>query len=124
MKHKLFRFLIIFLIIFSIFLLVFGRAIPSSIKIHNKNLNESFALRMGKNLFYRQTINNCGPYSVMAVINILTEDEKNPDNLRKTIIDENCTEGNRYYTYEEFINLWNNGGYKLFFRNWAIVCKI
>ena len=172
---------------------------------------------MNKDLFYRQTLNNCGPYSVMAAVNILREEEKDPEilskeikwriyknltfpqgvvnllhkykiktkeyilksksddekiqwikqtvskenpiivlirvhhvlhyvtilgydekgfmlydsmqeknseNQRKTIVDEKCIEGNRYYSYEEFIKLWNDGGYKLFFRNWAIVCKI
>lgn len=24
---------------------------------------------------------------------------------------------------EELMDLWNSGGYKLFFRNWALVCK-
>ena len=172
---------------------------------------------MNKDLFYRQTINNCGPYSVMAIVNILSNEnkdpeilskemkwriyknltfpqgvinllhknkietkeyilksksddekiqwikynisegkpivvlikikhvlhyvtilgydekgfmlydsmqEKSPENQRKTIVDKNCLEGNRYYFYEEFINLWNNGGYKIFFKNWAIVCSI
>jgi hypothetical protein len=172
---------------------------------------------MDKNLFYRQTLNNCGPYSVMAVINILRDEkkdpeilakqmkwrvhknltfpqgvinqlhdngiktkeyvlkwksdqdkinwiketvfqkkpiiclikihhalhyvtilgydkngfmlydsmqEKNSDNQRKTIIDKECKEGNRYYTYNEFMKLWNDGGYKLFFKNWAIVCSL
>ena len=209
--------LIIFLSIFTVFLLCFGRAIPSSLKINNTNMEENFALKMNKDLFYRQTLNNCGPYSVMAAVNILREEEKDPEilskeikwriykkltfpqgvinllhkykirtkeyilksksddekiqwikqtvskgnpiivlikvhhvlhyvtilgydgkgfmlydsmqeknseNQRKTIVDEKCIEGNRYYTYEEFIKLWNDGGYKLFFRNWAIVCKI
>jgi len=31
--------------------------------------------------------------------------------------------GNRYYKNNELINLWNNGGYKIFFKNWAIVCS-
>lgn len=172
---------------------------------------------MDKNLFYRQTLNNCGPYSVMAILNILRDEEKNPEilskqmkwriyknltfpqgvvnqlhengiktkeyvlktksnedkinwiketvfqkkpiiclikihhvlhyvtilgydengfmlydsmqeknseNQRKTIIDKECKEGNRYFTYDEFMQLWNDGGYKLFFKNWAIVCSL
>ena len=50
--------------------------------------------------------------------------EKNSENQRKTIIDKECKEGNRYYTYDEFMQLWNDGGYKLFFKNWAIVCSL
>ena len=50
--------------------------------------------------------------------------EKNSDNQRKTIIDKECKGGNRYYTYNEFMKLWNDGGYKLFFKNWAIVCSL
>lgn len=38
---------------------------------------------MDKNLFYRQTLNNCGPYSVMAVINILRDEKKDPEILAK-----------------------------------------
>lgn len=214
MKKLILSLAIVFLFIIA-FLLWFGRAIPSCVKLSDADLNETFALQMNKNLFYRQTVNNCGPYSVMAVINILhTEErdpellsekmgwrmyknltfpqgvvnllrdngiktkevvlksksdrdkvrwikqtvseekpiivlikvhhvlhyvtilgydekgfmlydsmqEKSPESPRKTIVDERCTEGNRYYSYEDFISLWNAGGYKLFFRNWAIVC--
>ena len=171
---------------------------------------------MNPNLYYRQTYNNCGPYSVMAVVNILTKEEKDPellsgemgwrisknltfpqgvldqlhengiktkeyilsnkskqgkiewikqtlsqgrpiiclikihhvlhyvtllgynedglmlydsmqekssDDQRKTIVDEKCAAGNRYYTYDDFIQLWDDGGYKIFFRNWAVVCR-
>jgi hypothetical protein len=48
--------------------------------------------------------------------------EKQNDNSRKTIIDKEEYIGNRYYTNNEIINLWNKGGYKIFFKNWAIVC--
>lgn len=198
-----------------IFLIIFGRALPSRIfSSSNKGTNY---LLMNTDMFYRQTINNCGPYSVMAVTNILKNEindpeklskemtwriyknltfpqgvvnllhkykvrtkefnlngksdnkkidwlktnidngkpvvllikihhvlhyvtvlgydengfmlydsmqEKNPENQRKTIIDENAIAGNRYYTNMELINLWNDGGYKIFFKNWAIVCSI
>ena len=50
--------------------------------------------------------------------------EKNPENPRKTIADVKCTVGNRWYSYTDFIDLWDNGGYKIFFRNWALVCGI
>jgi hypothetical protein len=48
--------------------------------------------------------------------------EKQNENQRKTIIDREEYAGNRYYKNNELIDLWNNGGYKIFFRNWAIVC--
>ena len=217
-KRKIiFNVISILLIASALFLLCFGRAIPSYLKKRNNFLPNSYYLKMNKNLFYRQTLNNCGPYSVMAVINILRNEEKDPEilskqmkwriyknltfpqgvinqlheneiktkeyvlkgkseqdkinwiketisqkkpiiclikihhvlhyvtilgydengfmlydsiqekdseNQRKTIIDNNCIEGNRYYTYDEFLQLWNDGGYKLFFKNWAIVCSL
>ena len=217
-KRKIiFNVISILLVASALFLLCFGRAIPSYLKKRNNFLPNSYYLKMNKNLFYRQTLNNCGPYSVMAVINILRNEEKDPEilskqmkwriyknltfpqgvinqlheneiktkeyvlkgkseldkinwiketisqkkpiiclikihhvlhyvtilgydengfmlydsiqekdseNLRKTIIDNNCIEGNRYYTYNEFLQLWNDGGYKLFFKNWAIVCSL
>jgi hypothetical protein len=48
--------------------------------------------------------------------------EKQNENTQRTIIDREEYIGNRYYTGNEIIDLWNNGGYKIFFRNWAIVC--
>lgn len=197
------------------FILVFGRAFPTEIKVQNIK-TESYALFMNSDLYFRQTINNCGPYSVMAVFNILKKQNINPEvlskemkwriyknltfpqgvidllheyeistkefilknktdeekvlwlknniengtpvillikvhhvlhyvtvlgynekgfmlydsmqdklagNPRKTKIDELCDSGNRFYTNAELINLWNDGGYKIFFRNWAIVCS-
>ncbi|WP_191013770.1 hypothetical protein [Treponema zioleckii] len=50
--------------------------------------------------------------------------DKSSENQRKTIVDKTCKAGNRYYTYDEFLQLWNDGGYKLFFKNWAIVCSL
>ncbi|MCR5606518.1 MAG: C39 family peptidase [Treponema sp.] len=212
---KLLIYILLILFVFSLLLLCFGRGIPSFIPKPDKIFGDKYYLKMDRNLFYRQTMNNCGPYSVMAVINILQQEnkepeilakemkwriyknltfpqgvvnqlhengikikeyvlkhksdedkidwlketvfqgkpviclikihhvlhyvtvlgydengfmlydsmqEKNPENQRKTIIDNNCLEGNRYYSYKEFIQLWNEGGYKIFFRNWAIVC--
>jgi len=48
--------------------------------------------------------------------------EKQNENTRKTIVDKDDYMGNRYYTNSELINLWNNGGYLIFFKNWAVVC--
>ncbi|MBO7640000.1 MAG: C39 family peptidase [Treponema sp.] len=215
-KRVLFKCLVVFFLGAVIFLLLFGRAIPSITRNDKEITSDSYRLNMNPNLFYRQTYNNCGPYSVMAVVNILTQKEKDPellskemgwrisknltfpqgvldqlhengiktkeyilsnksnqekiewikktlakgepiiclikihhvlhyvtllgyneggfmlydsmqeksyDDQRKTIVDEKCTAGNRYYTYEEFIELWNDGGYKIFFKNWAVVCR-
>ena len=49
--------------------------------------------------------------------------EKQNENTRKTIIDKKEYMGNIYYANNELINLWNSGGYKIFFKNWAIVCS-
>ena len=199
-----------------VFLLIFGRAFPSLITIKPIHCEESRTLSLDADLLYRQTLNNCGPYSAMAVINILkhkkispellasktkwriyknltfprgvikllnsytiktkeyilkhkTKDEKvrwlkenidkgfpvivlikvghiqhyvtvlgydgngfmlydslqekSGENTRKTVTDTRCRSGNRYYPYEEFIDLWDSGGYTLFFRNWAAVCS-
>jgi len=206
---------IIIFLLFIIFFIFFSRVLPSfNVKIIN-NENTKNYLHMSDEIFYRQTLNNCGPYSVMAVINILhginidpeilaqetkwrirknmtfpqgvidllhkyniktkeysmklysdTEkilwlknkidnknavilllkvdniqhyftiigydeegfmiydslQEKQKEDPRKTIIDREDCAGNRYYTYEKLIGLWNNGGYKIFFKNWAVVC--
>ena len=196
-------------------LFVFGRAFPSVIHVKAEKTAERYALPFDNSLCYRQTLNNCGPYSVAAVLNVVKGEklspellakkmpwrirknltfprglvkllrthnvktkeyvlkakstqekidwikgvvshdfpvivlikvnhvqhyltvlgydeagfmlydsiqEKNPENPRKTIADVNCTVGNRWYSYTDFIDLWDNGGYKIFFRNWALVC--
>jgi hypothetical protein len=183
-----------------------------SIKENNNLMNY---LKISNEIYYRQTFNNCAPYSVMAIINILNGDIKDPEILaketkwrimknltfpqglvdllhkynvntreyrlnkyydydkiiwlknqidngnpiillvkvkniqhyftvigydengfmlydslqekqdgdtRKTIIDNIEYMGNRYYVNNELIKLWNNGGYKIFFKNWAIIC--
>jgi len=208
----------IFLVILSIalvFCVIFLRAIPSfGIKFNKDNTLMNY-LEISNEIYYRQTLNNCAPYAVMGVINILTGEIKDPEtlaketrwriiknltfpqglidllhkyniktkeyslkiyssnekvlwlkskidngnpvillvkvkniqhyftvigydengfmlydslqekqneNTRKTIIDKKEYMGNRYYTNNEIINLWNNGGYKIFFKNWAVVC--
>jgi len=204
----------VFLSLVIVFVL-FSRMVPSfGIKIENSEKEINY-LSMSDDLFYRQTFNNCAPYSVMAVINIINGKEMDPEvlaketkwriknnltfpqglidllhkykiktkeynmklysnnnkivwlknkidngspvillvkveniqhyftiigydkygfmiydslqekeseNSRKTIIDRNEYAGNRYYLNEELIELWNDGGYKIFFKNWAIVC--
>jgi hypothetical protein len=210
------KILIVILLIGLIFLIIFLRTIPSfGIKFNENNKLINY-LKISNEIYYRQTLNNCAPYAVMGVINILTKEIKDPEilaketkwriiknltfpqglinllhryniktkeyclkiysnnnkiiwlknqidngnpiillvkvkniqhyftvigydengfmlydslqekqneNTRKTIIDKEEYMGNRYYTNNELINLWNKGGYKIFFKNWAIVCS-
>ena len=44
------------------------------------------------------------------------------ENTGLTVVDKEGYAGNRYYTNLEVIQFWNNGGYTLFFKNWAVVC--
>ena len=215
-KEKVLRVLFVLTPLLILFLLLFGRSFPSII-FENTNIKYSVnSIEIAKDIYYRQTMNNCAPYSVMAVINALKYEkidpeilskeitwriyknltfpqgiidllhiygietneynlfclsyqekinwlkstidkgtpiillvevkhikhyftvlgydehgfmiydslqEKSKENPRKTIIDNVSYSGNRYYNNEQLIKLWNDGGYKIFFRNWAIVCK-
>jgi len=206
---------VVILLVLAIFFVFFSRAIPSlGINITAGN-NAMHYLEISSEIYYRQTMNNCGPYSVMGVINVLTGEKKDPEILAKetkwrimknltfpqgvidllhkykiktkeynlnvysdsekinwlknqidngnpvillvkvmniqhyftvigydengfmlydslqekqhestmkTKIDREEYTGNRYYTNDEMTALWNNGGYKIFFRNWAVVC--
>ena len=199
-----------------LFLLGFLRFFPSvGLKISNNDKAINY-LNISKDIYYEQTLNNCGPYSVMAVINILKGDEKDPEMLakemkwrtvttvtfpqgiidllhkydigteeyslkfystenkvawlkeqidngkpiilfvklkysqhyftivgydesgfmiydssqerqdeksKKTKVDREEYAGNRYYTNNELMEIWNKGGYVLFFKNWAVVCS-
>jgi predicted double-glycine peptidase len=203
------------LLALAVFFVFFSRMIPYlGIKIIVNN-NEINYLKISNEIYYRQTINNCAPYAVMGVINVLTGEKKDPELLvkqtrwrimrnltfpqgvidllhkhniktkeyslklysnadkitwlknqidhgnpaillvkvkniqhyftvigydkngfmlydslqekqnettMKTKIDREEYTGNRYYTNDELTGLWNNGGYKIFFRNWAVVC--
>jgi len=203
------------LLLLIIFFVFFARMIPSfGIDVKTNNNVKNY-LEISSEIYYRQTLNNCAPYSVMGVINVLTGEIKDPEilaqetkwrimknltfpqgiidllrkykintkeyslnlysnnkkifwlknqldngnpiillvkvkniqhyftvigydengfmlydslqekqneNTMKTKIDREEYMGNRYYTNDELIGLWNNGGYKIFFRNWAVVC--
>ena len=205
----------VILLVLAVFFVFFSRMIPSfglNIIPDNNVINY---LEISNEIYYRQTINNCGPYSVMGVINVLTGEKRDPEllvketkwrimknltfpqgiidllhkhkiktkeyslklysndekinwlknqidngnpvillvkvkniqhyftvigydenglmlydslqekqneNSMKTKIDRVEYMGNRYYTNDELTGLWNKGGYKIFFRNWAIVC--
>jgi predicted double-glycine peptidase len=210
---KIFILLMVFIIF--IFTIIFLRIIPTFRIELNENNNTIKYLKISNEIYYRQTLNNCAPYSVMGIINILTGEIKDPEvlaketnwrimknltfpqglidllhkynvktkeyilktyednkkilwlknqidngnpiillvktqgvqhyftvigydengfmlydslqekeneNTRKTIIDRKEYIGNRYYENNEIIKLWNNGGYKIFFKNWALVC--
>ena len=62
-------------------LLIFGRAFSSRIIIKPIPHETSRTLPLNADLLYRQTLNNCGPYSVMAVINILKSEKISPELL-------------------------------------------
>ena len=64
-----------------VFLLIFERAFPSLITIKPIHCEESRTLSLDADLLYRQTLNNCGPYSAMAVINILKHEKISPELL-------------------------------------------
>lgn len=73
--------------------LALGRAFPSSIKISNSIVKEK-KLEMDSRLFYRQSYNNCGPYSVMAVLNLLKHENPDPEELASKMkwrMDKNLT---------------------------------
>ena len=53
-----------------------------------------------------------------------SDQERQEDNPRRSIVDKEDLAGNRYYTNDELIRIWNNGGMGIFFRNWAVVCYI
>ncbi len=48
--------------------------------------------------------------------------DKTQTNPRKTVKDRAEYPGNRYYPYGTLLSFWNGGGYKIFFKNWALVC--
>ncbi len=48
-----------------------------------ENQNTFNSLTISDEIYYRQTLNNCAPYSVMAVINVLTKEMKDPELLAK-----------------------------------------
>jgi hypothetical protein len=214
LKYKRKILFVILLIIFIIGI-IFLRTIPSLGIKFTENNNLMNYLKISDDIYYRQTLNNCAPYAVMGVINILTGEKKDPEilaketrwriiknltfpqglidllhkykidtkeyalkiytddkkllwlknqidngnpvillvkvkniqhyftvigydengfmlydslqekqneNTRKTVIDKEEYVGNRYYKNNEIISLWNNGGYKIFFKNWAVVC--
>jgi predicted double-glycine peptidase len=216
-KKNIFKIiLVIFLILFSVTVIRFVRIVPSFVIFVTEVARTIKQLSISDKVYYRQTLNNCAPYAVMGVINVLTQEIKDPEILaqetkwrimknltfpqglvdllnkynintkeyimktysdhqkriwledqidlgypiillvkvqniqhyftvigydengfmlydslqeridettRKTIVDREEYMGNRYYSHNELIELWNDGGYKIFFRNWAVVCS-
>ena len=207
--------LVVIILFFTILFIFLSRMIPSfGININNSNYSKNY-LKVSNEIYFRQTLNNCAPYCVMGVINILKDEIKDPeilaketkwrimknltfpqglidllhknniktreyslklyttenkimwlknqidigkpiillvkvkniqhyftvigydekgfmlydslqekqsDDSRKTIVDKEEYAGNRYYKNDKLMKLWDNGGYKIFFRNWAVVC--
>ena len=64
-------------------LFVFGRAFPSVIHGKAEKTAEHYALPFDNSLCYRQTLNNCGPYSVTAVLNVVKGEKLSPELLAK-----------------------------------------
>lgn len=77
----------VLLLVIVVFALEFLRVFPSLWFSSFSNKDgvsvAEYGLTMDENLFYRQTYNNCGSYSVMAVRNILVHDELDPEMLAK-----------------------------------------
>ncbi len=77
---KLF-FVIILLVVLSGFTIAFVRIVPSfRISLHENKMKIN-SLAISNEIYYRQTLNNCAPYSVMGVINVLTKEIKDPEIL-------------------------------------------
>lgn len=68
------------LILFSVFIFC-GCSSPEILPPEKKENR----LEISTEIFYRQTFNNCGPYSVMAAVNILTGEKKDPELLARKI---------------------------------------
>lgn len=45
------------------------------------------------------------------------------ENSEMTVTDRVEYEGNRYYSFEEAVAMWNKGNVGRFFKNWAVVCS-
>lgn len=78
--RKRILFALFILLLLGIFALAFLRSFPSLMRIENPK-DPSYTLPMDEALFYRQTYNNCGPYSVMAAVNILTGEKLDGETL-------------------------------------------
>ena len=65
------KIVIIAIFIVVVFVVFFERMLPSVGINTTINTNEKRSITIAKEIFYRQTLNNCAPYSAMAVINIV-----------------------------------------------------
>ncbi len=74
---------IVLLILSIIIINSLGQFIPSLFVYINDEVLAKKSLKISKDIFYRQTYNNCAPYSVMAVINILKNEKADPELLAK-----------------------------------------
>ena len=62
-----------------------GEIIPTINADTSENPSEYNSLEISNSIYYRQTFNNCAPYSVMAVINILKKVIIDPELLAQQI---------------------------------------
>ena len=73
--------IIIIFVGLMIIILSFGRSIPS-LNIDAKfNKYESRFIPVSNSIFFRQTLNNCAPYSAMAIISIVKNEINDPEKL-------------------------------------------
>jgi hypothetical protein len=76
--------IILFVLIFLGLLVSFARVMPSmGVEINGNNIKSINYLKISDDIFYRQTLNNCAPYAVMGVVNILKARKKIRNNWRK-----------------------------------------
>ena len=78
------RFLFFFLALIPLAVLIasLGRVFPS-IGLNTKENHRQKNILAMSDIYYRQTFNNCAPYSAMAAINIITKKEIDPELLAR-----------------------------------------
>ena len=77
------KILIAIFLVGLLFSIIFLRTIPSFGIKFNENNNLMNYLNISDEIYLRQTLNNCAPYAVMGVINILKKEIKDPEILVK-----------------------------------------
>ena len=78
------RFLFFFLALIPLAVLIasLGRVFPS-IGLNTKENHRQKNILAMSDIYYRQTFNNCAPYSAMAAINVITKKEIDPELLAR-----------------------------------------
>ena len=78
------RFLFFFLVLIQLAVLIasLGRVFPS-VGLNTKENHRQKNILAMSDIYYRQTFNNCAPYSAMAAINVITKKEIDPELLAR-----------------------------------------